>query len=65
MEISGRTRLLGLIGSPVEHSGLPAMYNYCFEKYDLDYRYLAFNIPLEKTWEAVEAIRLLNLRGPT
>ena len=36
MEISGRTRLLGLIGSPVEHSASPAMYIYCFEKYDLD-----------------------------
>jgi shikimate dehydrogenase len=48
MEISGRTRLLGLIGSPVEHSASPAMYNYCFEKYDLDCRYFAFSIPLEK-----------------
>lgn len=66
MEISGRTRLLGLIGSPVEHSGSPAMYNYCFEKYDLDYRYLAFNIPLEKTWEAVEAnIRHIESRVPS
>lgn len=65
MEISGRTRLLGLIGSPVEHSASPAMYNYCFEKYDLDCRYLAFSIPLEKARGAVEAIRLFNLRGPT
>ena len=31
MEISGRTGLLGLIGSPVGHSGSPAMYNYSFE----------------------------------
>lgn len=52
MEISGRTRLLGLIGFPVEHSGSPAMYNYCFEKYDLDCRYLAFSIPLEKAQDS-------------
>ena len=37
MEISGRTGLLGLIGSPVGHSGSPAMYNYSFEILDLDY----------------------------
>ena len=49
MEISGRTGLLGLIGSPVGHSGSPAMYNYSFEILDLDYKYLAFDIPVEKT----------------
>ena len=37
MEISGKTGLLGLIGSPVGHSGSPAMYNYSFEILDLDY----------------------------
>ena len=63
MEYSGKTQLLGLIGSPVEHSGSPAMYNYCFEKYGLDFCYLAFDIPLEKAEEAVSAIRLLHLRG--
>lgn len=35
MEISGHTRLLCLIGSPVAHSGSPAMYNYSFEKLGL------------------------------
>lgn len=29
--ISGHTGLLALIGSPVGHSGSPAMYNYSFE----------------------------------
>ena len=32
--ISGHTGLLALIGSPVGHSGSPAMYNYSFEKLD-------------------------------
>ena len=49
MEISGHTRLLCLIGSPVAHSGSPAMYNYSFEKLGLDYRYLAFDIKEEDT----------------
>ena len=30
--ITGHTGLLALIGSPVGHSGSPAMYNYSFEK---------------------------------
>ena len=33
MNITGHTRLLALFGSPVEHSGSPAMYNYSFEKH--------------------------------
>jgi shikimate dehydrogenase len=63
MQISGTTKLLGLIGSPVAHSKSPAMYNYCFQKFGLDYAYLAFDIPLERTGEAVQAVRTLNMRG--
>ena len=63
MEISGHTQLLCLIGSPVGHSGSPAMYNYSFEKLGIDYAYLAFDIKKEQTEEAVRALRLLNVRG--
>ena len=49
MEISGKTRLFGLIGSPVEHSKSPAMYNYCFDKWKLDYKYLAFDVDKNQT----------------
>lgn len=63
MHISGNTALLELIGTPVEHSKSPAMYNYCFAKYNLDCAYLAFDIPKEKAGEAVQAIRTLNIKG--
>lgn len=63
MEISGRTGLLGLIGSPVGHSGSPAMYNYSFELLDMDYRYLAFDIELDKVEKAICAIKTLNIKG--
>lgn len=63
MEISGHTRLLCLIGSPVAHSGSPAMYNYSFEKLGLDYRYLAFDIKEEDTKKAIEALKIMNFRG--
>ena len=38
MEISGHTQMLCLIGSPVGHSGSPAMYNYSFQMLGLDQR---------------------------
>lgn len=54
---------LGLIGTPVEHSKSPAMYNHCFAKYGLDWAYLAFDISPEKAGDAVQAIRTLHMRG--
>lgn len=61
--ISGHTRLLALIGSPVGHSGSPAMYNYSFEKLGLDYAYMAFDVKEEGVKAALDAMRLFNMRG--
>lgn len=61
--ISGHTRLFCLIGSPVGHSGSPAMYNYSFAKLGLDNAYLAFDIPLDKMAEGLAAIRTFNVGG--
>lgn len=61
--ISGKTGLLGLIGSPVGHSGSPAMYNYCFEKLGLDYAYLAFDIKVDEVEKAIEAIKTFRMKG--
>ena len=55
--------MLGLIGTPVAHSKSPAMYNHCFEKFGLDWAYLAFDVPAEKAGDAVAAIRTLRMRG--
>ncbi len=61
--IDGHTKLFCLIGSPVGHSGSPAMYNYSFDKLDLNNAYLAFDIPLEKVEDAVKALRLMKVGG--
>ena len=63
MEISGKTRLFGLIGSPVEHSKSPAMYNYCFDKWKLDYKYLAFDVDKNQTADAIQAFRTFQMKG--
>lgn len=61
--INGHTKLYALIGSPVGHSGSPAMQNYSFEKLGLDCAYLAFDIQLEKTKDALDAFRTLHVGG--
>lgn len=61
--IKGSTGLLALIGSPVGHSGSPAMYNFSFRHHNLDYAYLAFDIKEDQVKEAIAALRLLKVRG--
>ncbi len=61
--ISGHTGLLALIGSPVGHSGSPAMYNYSFEKLGLDYAYVAFDIKIEEVANAIAAMKTFKMRG--
>ena len=61
--ISGHTGLLALIGSPVGHSGSPAMYNYSFQKLGLDYAYLAFDIQIEEVKDFIDSMRLLKMKG--
>ena len=63
MNITGHTRLLALFGSPVSHSGSPAMYNYSFERLNLDYVYVAIDVDRAGLKEAVSAARLYNMRG--
>ena len=61
--ISGHTQLLALLGSPVGHSASPAMYNYSFEKLGLDYAYVGFDVKEEGMEQAIEAMKLFNMRG--
>ena len=43
-QISGKTRLVGVMGDPIEHSVSPAMHNGAFKSMDLDYVYVPFNV---------------------
>ncbi len=62
-EITGHTRLTGLLGSPVSHSISPMMHNESFKQLDLDYVYVAFDVGAEDMKTAVEGLRTLNVRG--
>ncbi|WP_047998535.1 shikimate dehydrogenase [Lactiplantibacillus herbarum] len=61
--ISGTTGLFTLLGSPVGHSGSPAMYNFSFQQQKLDYAYLAFDVKKEQMPQAIDALRLFKVRG--
>lgn len=62
-KITGHTKLLALIGSPVGHSGSPAMYNYSFEKLGLDMAYVALDIKENEVKQAIDAMRLFQMPG--
>lgn len=61
--ISGKTKLCGLIGDPVEHTMSPVMHNAAFRELGLDYLYLPFRVKTEELGKAIEGMRALNLRG--
>ena len=61
--ISGHTGLMALFGTPVGHSGSPAMYNFSFQYHNLDYAYMAFDIKEDQVPAALDAIRLFKMRG--
>lgn len=61
--ISGKTRLLALIGRPVEHSLSPRMHGASFVADDLDYVYVALNVEPEDLPAAVKGAAALGLRG--
>lgn len=63
MQISGKTKIVGLFGYPVEHSLSPAMHNAAFEHLGLDFCYVTFSVHPDMLKEAVQGIRALNLKG--
>jgi shikimate dehydrogenase len=63
MNISGKTKICGLIGDPVEHTMSPAMHNAAFRKLGLDYIYIPFRVKPEELPRAVAGLKALNVRG--
>jgi len=63
MEITGRTKIVGVIGDPVEHSCSPPMHNAAFREMGMDYIYVPFRVKPEQLPAAVEGFRALNVAG--
>ena len=63
MAISGKTKLCGLIGDPVEHTMSPAMHNAAFRELGIDFLYVPFRVKKEELGKAIEGMRALNIKG--
>ncbi len=63
LEITGKTQLYCLLGSPVTHSGSPKMHNEAFHRLGVDACYLAFDVTEKTLPAAVEGLRALGARG--
>ena len=63
MQINAETILTGLFASPSKHSISPIMHNESFNKLNLNYIYLAFEVDKSNLKEAVNSIKTLNMRG--
>jgi len=63
MEISGKTKVCGLIGDPVEHTLSPAMQNAAFNDLKLDFIYVAFRVKIGELGNAMVGMRSLGIHG--
>lgn len=61
--VTARTKILCVIGHPIEHSMSPIMHNAAIQDLGLDYLYVAFDVPPNKLKEALKGLKTLNIKG--
>lgn len=61
--ISGHTKTICLIGSPVEHSLSPAMHTFSFEQLGVDCVYLAYNVEPDQLEAAANGMKEMGFLG--
>jgi shikimate dehydrogenase len=63
MTISGKTRVCGVIGDPIEHTLSPVMHNAAFGHLKLDFVFLAFRVKAAELENAMRGTRGLGIHG--
>lgn len=63
MQITEKTKLLGVIGEPIAHSLSPVMHNAAITHLGLDYVYYPFPVRPEALSRAIEWFRVIDLQG--
>lgn len=61
--VKGTTKVLGIIGNPIEHSRSPAMQNAALSACGLDYIYIPFKVAPTQLPNAIAGLRALNVAG--
>ena len=63
MDVSGKTKVCGVIGDPIEHTLSPIMHNAAFKALKLDYVFLAFKVEVTEVERAINGMRALSIQG--
>lgn len=63
METTNKTKLFGIMGTPIEHTLSPKMHSYMAEKSGIDMSYLAFDVAPEKLHTAMEGMKSVDACG--
>ena len=63
MEIDGKTRLIGLMGNPVEHTLSPVIHNGISKRMGISSVYMPFHVEEERVGDAVRGAYALNVLG--
>lgn len=63
MTISGKARIAGIMGWPVEHSRSPILHNYWLGRYGIDGVYVPFAVEPDRLEVALRALPSLGIRG--
>ena len=61
--ITGKTKIIGVIGHPIEHSMSPPMHNNAYKDLKLDYIYVAFHIQPEEIKNLINSAKCMNIQG--
>ena len=63
MQITGQTKIVGIIGDPIEHSRSPQIHNAAITALGLDYVYVAFHVQPDNLGAAIEGFKAANVVG--
>jgi shikimate dehydrogenase len=63
MDISGKTKICGVIGNPIQHTLSPTIQNAAFNHLNLDFIFTAFKVKATELEMAIQGMRSLNIYG--
>lgn len=61
--VDGKTRILGVIGDPIEHTFSPAMHNAGLNALGLNYIYLPFHVTEDRLGECIQGAKAMGIEG--
>ena len=61
--ITGHTKIIGVIGSPINHSRSPQMHNAALSKAGLDFVYVPFHVSADAIDQAINGFKAINVIG--